>query len=86
MFDNIVSNVVKFDNVVKLGSGKYDGTVRVMKNEWLDELNTVDVDQNNEKSEIEDRKRVEKIIIGKELTRLETNQVHNLLQKYKSVF
>ena len=34
-----------------------------MKNEWLDVLNTVDVDHNNEKSEIEDRKWVEKINI-----------------------
>ena len=35
-----------------------------------------------EKSEIEGRKLVEKINIGKELTRSVTNQVHNLLQKY----
>ena len=74
------------DNNVKLSSGKYVGTVRVMKNEWLDELNTVEVRKNCEKSEIEDCKWVEKINVGKELTRSETNQVHNLLQKYKSVF
>ena len=57
-----------------------------MKNEWLDELNTLYVSKDSEKLEIEDCQWVEKINIGNELTREKTNQLHNLLEKYKTVF
>ena len=74
------------DNEIKLSCGKYFGTIRVLKDEWRNELNKVDVSQNDLKSEIGDRKWVKKLNVGKELTKAETNQVHNLLQKYKTVF